>query len=505
MPPKKKDASGRKKPTPRGDKIGVENRGEGSAIAAGRGSRATVFNIRDLKWQPVVIVLTVVGVLLGVILWNVIPRTPSVMTSQFNVAVAEFLVLDKNGKLIKSDDGWYLADYVAKQIETQFNGIELKKTIPYEIWGPDRVNPINGTTIEIRKTRASEVAKEIQAQILIYGVILADGEQSKFSPEFYINHKGFWQASEIEGPHEMGSQLNLALPFGDSIQSIENPALAGRVNALDLITIGLAYYSVDDYANAVHYLEQASAEPRWLDGSGKEVAYLLLGNAYVGWASKENDDQYLPQAEESYIESLRINKNYGRGLVGLANILYLESVGSLQDIKIDPVKLDEAAALTEQALALKDQPETANIPAKAHFNLGQIAWARYRAQLPGQDWSEIAKQEFTFVTKEYEAGNTALETYAAHAYLRLGVIEYAQNKTDTAVDSSIALIKKAISLAPPFYKGEYSITLGNIYKNVGQKDLAEQAYQDALAFAESNGDPKSYENYQKILDALNRP
>ena len=62
---------------------------------------------------------------------------------------------------------------------------------------------------------------------------------------------------------------------------------------MDLITIGLAYYSVDDYENAAHYLEQAAAEERWLETSGKEVAYLLIGNNYIRWASRDDDPQYL--------------------------------------------------------------------------------------------------------------------------------------------------------------------------------------------------------------------
>jgi tetratricopeptide (TPR) repeat protein len=319
-------------------------------------------------------------------------------------------------------------------------------------------------------------------------------------PEFYINHKSFWQASEVTGTHEMGSELRLKLPFDQSIQAIENPALAGRVNAMNLITIGLAYYSVDDYRNAAHYFEQAIAEPRWLEISGKEVAYLLAGNAYVGWVSKDNDARYLAQAQHNYAEALRIKSDYGRGKVGLANVLYLESLGPLEQPEIDTAKLDEAESLTEQALALKDQPDSANIPAKAHFNLGQINLARYQANLPGEDWLEKAKQEFTFVTQEYESGDTALETYAAHAYFRLGRIAYLQNDADTA----ITLVKKSVSLAPPFYEAAYNITLGDIYKNTGQKDLAAQAYEAALESAVEIGDNKKAQESEQRLKDLNQ-
>src|SRR5262249_24217354 len=155
------------------------------------------------------------------------------------VAVAEFPVLNTDGSRIRSKDGKYLADYVRQQIEAQFEEIQLKETVPYEIWGPDQTGIIAGQTEEAKSGAAEAVAKRIHAHILIYGVIVFDGNNSKFSPEFYINHASFSDASEITGVHELGSKLKVDLPFNDSIQTIRNAALAGRVNALDLITIGL--------------------------------------------------------------------------------------------------------------------------------------------------------------------------------------------------------------------------------------------------------------------------
>ena len=72
----------------------------------------------------------------------------------------------------------------------------------------------------------------------------------------------------------------------------------------DLITIGLAYYSVEDFENAVDYFQRAADEERWLKTNGKEVVYLMLGNAYVRWASKDNSSEYLPAAAENYAEAL---------------------------------------------------------------------------------------------------------------------------------------------------------------------------------------------------------
>ena len=496
---KKTPAPKRIKPN-NGDNINVDNEGERNVIAAGRNARATALNIniRDLKWQPVVIVLVIVGALLASILWYVVPKTAKVMAGQFNVAVAEFLVLDAAGNTISSEDGFQLASYVENQIESQFTEIELNKTAPYEVWGPTETGKLRGETPEKRSEAAATLAQKINAHVLIYGVLIAEGNQSKLVPEFYVNHTSFHDANEITGPHEIGSPLRVELPFASSIQGIENKALAGRVHAIDLITIGLAFYSVDDFENAAYYFEHAAQEDRWLENNGKEVVYLLLGNTYIRWASREDDAQYLPEAEKNYMEALRINPGYGRAIVGQSNVLYLSALGTLDHVQIEPAKLDQADELVSQALELEDQPDNANIPAKAHFNRGQISLARYSAKVVGDDWLARSKDEFTFVVQEYEAGDTTLESLASHSYFRLGLIAYYQGDADT----SIALIQKAIPLASPFSQGEFSSTLGDIYVNIGQKENAIQAYQNAIEIAESLGDQKNAQKYQEKLNAV---
>lgn len=523
MPTKPKDSDGRAAPKPKTAPkprrkaeppsepqpvVKITNEGENNVNVVATASKSIAANIRIIfqgNWKPFAAVLFVVAVLLGTILWYVIPHAAKSMTGQFNVAVAEFLVQDVNGKPIRGEDGSLLAAYIVGQIGTQFTEIELKKTIPYEIWGPKETGSITGDTAEERSLAAVALAEKIHAHVLIYGVIISDGKKSRFMPEFYVNHASFQDASEITGEHEIGSQVRLDLPFVDSIQSIENNGLAGRVNAMDLITIGLAYYSVDDYKNAARYLEQAAAEERWLEASGKEVAYLLIGNTYIRWASKDDDSQYLTAAAKNYDEALRINPDYGRGLVGQANVLYLEAV--LDDTQIDLVKLDQADELLTQALSLEGQPESANIPAKAHFQRGQIYLARYGAKIPvpsGEaDWIAQAKDEFTFVVAEYEAGDTSLESLASHTYYRLGLCAFYRNSKNPS--QAIALIEKAISMSSLFYQAEYTAGLGSLYKYLGEKENAIQAYEDAIAIAESNGDAKSAQKYQQSLDELMQP
>ena len=498
MPPKKKKTTSVSKP-----EVEANVQIEGSENVVAVGPKSIAANIKVIfqgNWKPFAVVLAVVALLLGAILWYVIPRKEATMTKQFNVAVAEFLVQDANGKSISGKDGNMLAGYVSHEIETQFAAMELEKSISYQVWGPDETGIIKGNTPEERAFAAEDLAKKINAYILIYGVIVMDGEKSKFQPEFYVNHASFRDASEITGSHEIGRQLALTLPF-QGIQGAENPALVGRVRALNLITMGLAYYSMDRFDDALTYFQKAADEKDWV-GAGREVVYLLIGNAYVRKDSQIQDFADLPLAEENYKLALENNPDYGRAMIGEANVLYLQA--SRDKNNCDLAGLEQASALLDQALALTDQPASANIETKVHFYRGQIALIRNACNQTDQDWMATAQDEFTWVVKQYESlkqnsGNyEGLQSLASHAYARLGYVDYKRGNFDAA----IAWVQKAVEIASPYYQGYYASMMGDIYTAAGKKEEAAQAYNDAIALAEQYADAASLKTYQAKLDAL---
>ena len=145
--------------------------------------------------------------------------------------------------------------------------------------------------------------------------------------------------------------------------------------------------------------------------------------------------------------------------------MYLEALGSLSDLEIDPDKLDQADVLLGQALAMQEQPESYNIASKAHFQRGQVYLVRYQAEVPGSDWLSLAEAEFTYLIDDYEFGDDTLASLAGHAYYRQGRIAYIQQDPDAA----IALVEQSIPLVSRFYQGEYYATLGDIYKNTDQR------------------------------------
>ncbi|MDD2922119.1 MAG: tetratricopeptide repeat protein [Anaerolineales bacterium] len=498
MPPRKKTST--RKPEPQVEN-NIQIEGSDNVVAAGNKSfAANVKIIFQGGWKPFAVVLAAVAVLLSVILWYVVPRKEIMMTKQFNVAVAEFLTQDANGKKISGNDGNLLSSYISQEIGTQFAAMELEKSISYQVWGPDETGTVAGNTPEKRAAAAEVLAKKINAYILIYGVIVTDGEKSKFQPEFYVNHASFRDASEITGSHEIGRELALTLPF-NGIQGAENPALVGRVRALNLITMGLAYYSVDKFDNALTYFQNASEEEDWV-GSGREVVYLLIGNAYVRKDSQTQNFSDLPLAEQNYQLALENNADYGRAMIGKANVLYLQA--GLDKNNCDLAGFDRASVLLDRALGLSDQPASANIETKVHFYRGQIALLRDACHQTNQDWLAAAQDEFTWVTGQYESrkqssgGYESLQSLTSHAYARLGYIAYKRGDTD----ASIGWLEKSVEIASPYYQGFYTSMIGDMYASAGKKDQAVQAYDDAIAIAEKNADSLSLKTYQAKLDAL---
>ena len=84
------------------------------------------------------------------------------------------------------------------------------------------------------------------------------------------------------------------LPFDPrKFEGIDNPAHLVRIDILSLIAIGLSYYSADDPTRALEYFQQAEQNPYWPRTDGKEIIYLLLGNAKIRQAALQPSEEAL--------------------------------------------------------------------------------------------------------------------------------------------------------------------------------------------------------------------
>ena len=469
----------------------INLRGDDNAVAVGPKSFAA--NIKVIfqgNWRPFAAVLFVVAVLLGTILWFVIPKQSNHFSAQFGVAVAEFLVQDENGNAVKSDAGRRLAESIASQMDANFKDMRLDTVTTYEIWGPKQTGALAG------EEEARQFALSTGATMVVYGQVKESNGVAFFTPRFFVNQSAFQEAEELTGQHDLGRDVQGKLDA--SMILAESPGVQARVEGLSMLTIGLVYYSVDNYEQALEYFQKAD-NPEWV-GSGKETVYLLIGNVYIRQASDTGDFSALSVPEKYYQDALDIDPNYGRAMIGEANILYLRAY-KLDDC--DPAGLEAASALLDQSLTLTGQPASANIETKVHFYRGQIAIIRDACKIPGADWRSSAEQEFAWVTARYESNpeseaSQGIQYFASHAYARLGYLAYLRNDAEAA----IAFMQKAIPIAPAKDKADYLSLLGDYYIIVGQTDQALKVYQQALAIAIGNGDAAKAEKFQQKLDSV---
>jgi tetratricopeptide (TPR) repeat protein len=245
--------------------------------------------------------------------------------------------------------------------------------------------------------------------------------------------------------------------------------------------LGLASYALDDYAHAFAYFEAAEQTPNWPASAGKELVYLLLGNASSQLAATTLDAVYVDEALDYYDTALEIAPDFARALAGKAAATYQLALGDLErrrGSQVDPALLAEAETLYRAAWDTP-APEAAEIDLKVHFGLGQIFLVRH--YLEGGDWLDQARAEFQTMLDRYAAGGVRNTTLLGHGYARLGLI---RGQLDQDPAAAIPLYSEAIKLVTPRWQAQYEIDLGDLYVATADPDTARTHYAEALAVAE---------------------
>jgi tetratricopeptide (TPR) repeat protein len=335
------------------------------------------------------------------------------MTGDFRVAVADFAII---GNPADRNAGTELAEGVYLKLNESLS--EINKDFTITIWSPSRVGKIKGNTPEEMAKSAEKIAQKIGADILIYGLIDMSNPVWQVTPEFYIASDNFYEAEEITGQYQLGETFILA-GQGSIARRIElSSKFDVRAQVISRITIGLAYYSLRDYQNAFESFRSTENISGWEETQGKEVVYLLTGNA----AMKAQD---LDASITELNKSLSIAPDYARPLITLGGVYYLQALEPFDKTKIpsdiDPELLEKAIESYKQALLAKKQPALSDISTKVHFGLGQCYLMQSYSGLdtPLGD----AVEEFKIVIADYGDGqNPRIRELAAEAHARLGLI-----------------------------------------------------------------------------------
>lgn len=362
-------------------------------------------------------------------------ETPDQMTGDFRIAVAEFLVTgDESSTELGNEIAIGMHDRLVSEIE-QFNLDVIVTT-----WGPVEVGTagmITGSNAEERAASAEQLAKQIDANILVYGVIDTTSTSWSVQPEFYISEENFYEAQEIIGHHKIGDAFSVVSPTDTGKRFIFSDEITPRVNLLSHITVGLVYYAIENYPKSLEALLLAEDIEGLEEDDGLQVLYLLTGNA----AGKSGE---LDIAESYNLRALEIDPEYARAQIGLASVMYIRALASEP---INSELLNDSVQQYLNALVAETQPNLADISTKGHFGLGQSYMV---LTLIGESNSfEPAISEFEQVISDYGEGtNSRIRVLAGEAHGRLGRIYAEMGLNDLALseyEASVELLKNISS------------------------------------------------------------
>ncbi|HEX8220560.1 MAG TPA: hypothetical protein VF914_15310 [Chloroflexia bacterium] len=438
--------------------VGVDRKEElekmRSSIAGLKGPqwvREFVFVAIPVKWVALGLLVLLLASTPALWFGYQVLQAPAEMTGTFNVALADFARLDPSGRTEPIEDGRTMSTWL-------FRGLTAKPLGPnFRVWHDSMsltekrvsLGIVPGLTSEERRSNAAKLAKSINADMLVYGV-LTSGPDPKLDLEFYVAPLKDQADDEILGTYTLGSPIDVSLPirYSDRRQNVED-ALLGRSEIVTLFVHGLNKDKSRRPAEALTFFEQALDPQYWEDDdrSGQEVIYLFIGREHVALArdyDKRRDTQKALEEYQKAYNAFRnakaINGSYARAYIGEGNVYY--GLSTLEppaerttkpciDIMnmtntVEETCMDLAIKQYTQAVDFADRPggsgAYANI--RAHIALGG-AYRAYgesfysRTELEEAiSWFDMAIEEQNKVLALLEG--KSLPVYAAHANLILG-------------------------------------------------------------------------------------
>ncbi|MEM7532043.1 MAG: hypothetical protein AAF639_07705 [Chloroflexota bacterium] len=228
-------------------------------------------------------------------IWN-----PWPMEGDFNIAVADFGVLDMTGegqsRMRRSDFGSQLSASIYGQMTDAYNllkdegGFELNVLLWHDSLGRGdgknvQLGLIEGATPEARTASAQALAARIQADMIVYGYLTEENDPESLVLEFYYDAPAREGHPDILwGGHEFGQPISAGISYKVNPSTAKRTvvqSLIPRIRGLTWITQALAELLAGQPERALRILRDVDAAlvDEWQDEDGKEIYYLMLGSA----------------------------------------------------------------------------------------------------------------------------------------------------------------------------------------------------------------------------------
>lgn len=314
-------------------------RNQGDVIAADVGAGAqhvavgkNIVQIGSLAVPlvPLLLLCVIAAAGLASFLWWAYRPGPQRMAGAFNVAVADFGVLDERGQPVRSEVGRRLSTWVYTELTRRQDEAERTTSgIGANVWfwydGLPRsqkgveIGVIGGASPETRRNAAKQVAEQIKADVLIYG----DIRNGALLPEFYVRPQQRLEFDANTGSFQLGAEpipVDLAQPL-----AVERE-LTRRTNTLFWLIQGLQYSSLGAANEAYELLRRAGDNLATWDGraSGNDLLFFLKGQSALFVAQQTQDPAAfgvaIADASEAFDMALRANPQNVRAYIGRGSV-----------------------------------------------------------------------------------------------------------------------------------------------------------------------------------------
>lgn len=335
-------------------------------------------------------------IVVGFVGWYTLIKLPVLPEDKFNIAVAQFDEVDGAGELQKTDRGLMIASDVATQLAEDLKVVDAN--VEVRVAPPSETGAFRSTTAEGRAALAQKLSEDRNIDILIYGVLDRRNGQLRLTPELHVSNRDglFEEAAELVGSYNVdAADAGFSDSSGKNLTQdlLFKNALASRVKEIAEAVAGIGLYRGGRDALNVQLLVSAEAAFSVALGPGENMCadggewqatlYLLRANAEAVRGTVGADSEALSSARDDYEKALCSFPDYGRALLGLAELSFqeLRSVaclpGSLDSQTIEDLRDD--ARLYIAATTASNAPDFSFVPAKGNLGAGRVLFCISRA------------------------------------------------------------------------------------------------------------------------------
>jgi hypothetical protein len=446
---------------------------------------------------------TVIGLITGVFslldnprIHSAPTRQPSPMLGDLRLAVAPFDSTDTrvgHATSASTTAALRVATGVADRLTTEL--APLRRGLRVELRPPTQLRPISGLSPARRAEAAATQARQHGADLLVYGTLVVDAASTRLEPHVYLAGGVQADADELLGDHKLGEAIpQPGDPDSNQLLARElAERLTTRVRALAILSIGIAYYHLDQLAEANQYLTLAGRTTGWEDSEGKELLHLFIGNvaARRGAELRRAGKAALASAQfaramGAYRAALAAQPGYARALYGIAETRFLQL-----DLHCQPGTHNETRQLRQVVAAFvaashaPDQPLGANLDLKIDFGIGRayvclsLTGASDQAQA-----TAYLRRVLVAVDPPTLPQTPALLRLAAETHGQLGLLALAEPEGPgrrARLQAAVSHYQRAIALsqAYPDLARAYWTNLATIYDQLGDQANADRARRQA--------------------------